>query len=252
MKRTRTGILSCLITGIILSALNLPAQTQVIEPTYVSVADGLVSPNVNAVIQDSFGLIWVGTSNGLQKYDGYRFETFKNISGKPTSLQNNIVWSLFEDSNHDIWVGNSRGVSKYIRHKNEFKNYDFAQTFGYTQDSEVQGFRFFKDSQQRLWANSLEVQLVQYDSVSDTWKKATYEVPNVTEPNHIGRSFEVVEDLHGDLWFGSSSFGLMRKAKNENAFKPVPSEKLGGVNFADVNNHVTAIFIAMGRSFYLR
>src|SRR6187399_2161211 len=93
------------------NSLLAQALTQTIEPTYISVSDGLVSPTVNAVIQDSFGLIWIGTTNGLQKYDGYRFETFKNISGKPTSLQNNIVWSLFEDSNHDIWVGNSRGVS---------------------------------------------------------------------------------------------------------------------------------------------
>jgi signal transduction histidine kinase/ligand-binding sensor domain-containing protein len=248
MPKSQTLSTPAILLTLVLSlycftALQAQVPTQTIEPSYVSVADGLVSPTVNAVIQDSFGLIWVGTSNGLQKYDGYRFETFKNISGKPTSLQNNNVWALFEDSNHDIWVGNARGVSKYIRHKNEFKNYDFAQAFGFDPGLEVPGFRFFKDSQQRLWANTLEIQLVQYDSVSDTWKKATYEVPNVTEPTHIGRSFELVEDLQGDLWFGSSSFGLMRKAKNENAFKPVPSEKLGGVNFADANNIVTAIFV---------
>jgi len=65
-----------------------PVSKQTIEPVYISVADGVSSPNVQSVIQDSFGLIWIATTNGLQKYDGYRFETFKNSPGKATSLQN--------------------------------------------------------------------------------------------------------------------------------------------------------------------
>src|SRR6478752_4857792 len=100
---------------------------QTIEPTYISVSDGLVSPTVCTVIQDSFGLIWIGTSNGLQKFDGYRFETFKNTTGKSTSLQHNLVWDVYEDATHDIWVSNGKGVSKYNRKKNEFKNYEFAR-----------------------------------------------------------------------------------------------------------------------------
>lgn len=123
---------------------------QLIEPTYLSISEGLVSPMVNAVLQDSYGLIWVGTSNGLQKYDGYKFQTFKNIPGNTSSLQHNYVWSLLEDANHDIWVGNSKGVSKYSRQKNEFKNYEFARAFNFTRDSEVLGFKFLQDSQQRF------------------------------------------------------------------------------------------------------
>ncbi|MBK7651247.1 MAG: hypothetical protein IPJ20_11640 [Flammeovirgaceae bacterium] len=124
------------------STLHAQAKVQTIEPTYISVSEGLVSPMVNAVMQDSYGLMWIGTSNGLQKYDGYKFQTFKNIPGNTTSLQNNIIWSLFEDANHDIWMSNSKGVSKYIRQKNEFKNYNFAPIFNFTANSEVAGFRF--------------------------------------------------------------------------------------------------------------
>lgn len=118
-------ILSCLATAF----PQAQAPTQTIEPTYVSVADGLVSPTVNAVMQDSFGLIWIGTSNGLQKYDGYRLETFKNSPGKASSLQNNNVWGLMEDADHDIWVCTGLGVSRYDRRKNEFKNYLFPGYF---------------------------------------------------------------------------------------------------------------------------
>src|SRR5690606_29662096 len=133
-------------------SLQAQQNVQIIDPSYLSVADGVASPTVNAVMQDSFGLIWIGTANGLQKYDGYKFQTFKNIPGNATSLQNNYVWALLEDANHDIWVSNNRGVSKYIRKTNEFKNYDFAAAFNYTSNSEVAGFKFLIDSQDRLWA----------------------------------------------------------------------------------------------------
>lgn len=224
------------------TTLQAQAPIQIIEPTYISVAEGLVSPTVNAVMQDSFGLIWIGTSNGLQKYDGYRFETFKNVSGKPTSLQNNYVWSLLEDANHDIWIGNGKGVSKYNRKKNEFKNYEFARIFNFTIESEVLGFKFLMDSQKRLWVTSINLQLLQYDSAADTWKKAKYEIPNVPDPDHTGFTPAVTEDLKGNIWLGSPNYGLMRQEKNENVFKPVPQELLASINFKEPGNTISGLF----------
>ena len=223
-------------------AQKLQAPVQVIDPSYLSVSDGLVSPTVNAVMQDSYGLMWIGTTNGLQKYDGYKFQTFKNIPGNTTSLQHNNVWSLLEDANHDIWVSNSKGVSKYIRQKNEFKNYEFASIFNFTANSEVAGFKFLKDSQNRLWANTLAAQLVKYDSFNDEWKRAKYDIPNVADVDHLGPSLAIGEDLQGTLWLGSNAYGLMRMAKNENAFKPVPKELLGGRDLLQ-DNAVTALYV---------
>lgn len=222
-----------------LSQAQIP--TQIIEPTYVSIADGVVSPTVYDVLQDSYGLIWIGTANGLQKYDGYRFETFKNISGKSNSLQSNTVWALFED-NHDIWVSSNKGVSRYIRSKNEFKNYSFAQTFGFTTDSDVPGYKFFKDSQNRLWVNTLNIQLAWYDVDNDTWKKAVYEVPDVPEPDHIGRSYGLAEDSKGNLWLASWNYGLMRKAKDEGAFRPVAITK-PRFDFTTDFNKITGLYM---------
>lgn len=65
-----------------------------INPSYISTANGLVSPYVKDVIQDGYGLLWIATANGIQKYDGYKFETFKNAPGKSTTLQSNETWGL--------------------------------------------------------------------------------------------------------------------------------------------------------------
>lgn len=242
IKLTKVLALVLGLLSIFHTHLRAQQQTQVIDPTYISVAEGLVSPTVNAVIQDSFGLIWIGTSNGLQKYDGYRFETFKNVSGKSTSLQHNYVWSLWEDENHDIWVSNSKGVSKYNRRKNEFKNYEFARIFNFTIDSEVLGFKFLKDSQNRLWVNSTNLQLLQYDSAEDTWKKAIYEIPNVPDPDQTGFAPAVAEDLKGNIWVGSPNYGLLKQANGEDAFRPIPQALLGGINFTERGNTISEIF----------
>lgn len=225
------------------ASLQAQAPTLTIEPTYVSIPDGLVSPTVNAVIQDSYGIIWIGTTQGLQRYDGYNFQTFKNVPGKPTSLQHNLIWSLIEDSNHDIWVSNGKGVSKYIRQKNEFRNYEFAPAFGFTSDSQVAGFKLFIDSQKILWVNSFNLQLLQFDAPSDTWKMPTYELANAVVPEQInGPAFALAEDLNGNLWMGTSSYGLMRKAKNESMFKSIGSERTNNFNFENSENTITAIY----------
>lgn len=242
VKRSKVLALVLGLLSILHTHLRAQPQTQVIDPNYISVAEGLVSPTVNAVIQDSFGLIWIGTSNGLQKYDGYRFETFKNVSGKSNSLQHNYVWSLWEDENHDVWVSNNKGVSKYNRKKKEFKNYEFARIFNFTIDSEVLGFKFLKDSQNRLWVNSINLQLLQYDSAGDTWKKAIYEIPNVPEPDQTGFAPAVAEDLKGNLWLGSPNYGLMKQAKDEDAFRPIPQGQLGGINFTERGNTISGIY----------
>jgi signal transduction histidine kinase/ligand-binding sensor domain-containing protein len=215
--------------------------TQQIDPTYISISDGLASTNVFDVFQDSYGLIWMATNNGLQKYDGYRMETFKNIPGKASSLQNNSLWGLEEDENHDIWVSSDQGVSKYDRKQNKFINYDFAKIFNMA----VGGgrvFNFLRDSQNRLWAACQNMELVAYQPKTDEWVRAPYEILNVDQPIHTGATLAIAEDSKGGIWFGSTAYGLMHMAKNETAFKPVVSEALGGFNFGESANNITALF----------
>ncbi|GAA0877547.1 hypothetical protein GCM10009119_05150 [Algoriphagus jejuensis] len=254
MNRSNSPITHALLLLLLLLSLTYSTQAQdkiqTIEPAYLSVADGVASPTVNAVIQDSFGLIWIGTANGLQKYDGYKFQTFKNIPGNASSLQNNFVWALLEDDNHDIWVSNNRGVSKYIRKTNEFKNYDFAPTFNFTPNSEVAGFKFLIDSQNRLWLTSITVQLALYDPGTDAWNYANYELPNAAESVHTGFSPALAEDHNGDLWLSTPTNGLMRQKKLEKAFKPVPTDKFGGINFVD-DDLITGLYADQSNTLWM-
>ncbi|MCB9249330.1 MAG: hypothetical protein H6613_12695 [Ignavibacteriales bacterium] len=104
---------------IILSTLSSAQET--IQTEFITLSDGLSSAGIRAIMQDSYGLMWVGTLAGLHQYDGYKFIRYKNIPGKSTSLLNDNVWGLAEDKNKNIWVSTEDGIAKYNRTKNEFK-----------------------------------------------------------------------------------------------------------------------------------
>jgi signal transduction histidine kinase/ligand-binding sensor domain-containing protein/DNA-binding response OmpR family regulator len=83
------------------SCLSLHAQSQLNE---ISETEGLSQNTIKSIIQDSNGFIWVGTYNGINKYDGYSMVHY-NFSNDVNSLSSNIIISLFEDKDGYIWAG---------------------------------------------------------------------------------------------------------------------------------------------------
>ena len=66
---------------------------------------GLVTGTVFQVIQDRQGYIWLATSNGLERYDGYSFKVFKHKPDDSTSIASDFVKALYEDSTGRLWLG---------------------------------------------------------------------------------------------------------------------------------------------------
>jgi len=87
----------CIITG------RLSAQQQYLF-TRLGIPDGLASNSVMSLQQDKKGYIWIGTSNGLQRYDGYRMQLFQHRLNDPRSLPNNVVQQLLLDKNNRLWI----------------------------------------------------------------------------------------------------------------------------------------------------
>lgn len=72
--------------------------------------------NVIALYQDSIGDIWVGTENGLNKFNEItnEFQRFYAERGNPKSIPSDMVWAFHEDRNHDLWLGtNGGGLSRW-------------------------------------------------------------------------------------------------------------------------------------------
>jgi len=80
---------------------------------YLGIEQGLSNNAVTCIYQDHNGFLWFGTYDGLNKYDGYSFNIFKNVIGDSTSIQDNHIFCIGSDFQNNIWVGNSRGFSIY-------------------------------------------------------------------------------------------------------------------------------------------
>ncbi len=100
------------VTMLCLSALGASAQ-DLVRFEHISVDEGLTQNEVSAALQDSMGFLWIGTPDGLNRYDGYEFAVFQFDPTDPTSISDNRITSLLETSNGTLWVGTADGLNRY-------------------------------------------------------------------------------------------------------------------------------------------
>ena len=75
--------------------------------------DGLSNSQINYMFQDSRGFIWIGTSYGLNRYDGYRFRTYYSDPSDSTTLRNNYVDQIWEDGDGKLWLKQGMNYSVF-------------------------------------------------------------------------------------------------------------------------------------------
>ena len=91
------------------------SQAQVLTVDPYTIADGMSQTSVNCAIQDSRGFLWIGTQDGLNKFDGYSFKIFKNEPSDTNSLSNNYINCIYEDAEGNLWIGTNYGLNKAKR-----------------------------------------------------------------------------------------------------------------------------------------
>lgn len=84
---------------------------------------GLSQNTAMCFLQDREGFIWVGTQDGLNRYDGYGFNVFRTIAGDTNSLCDNFILSLAEDADGNIWMGTRNGICVYRKSGGTFLRY---------------------------------------------------------------------------------------------------------------------------------
>ncbi len=110
---------------LLLVALPVFSQNQV-RFEHISVEDGLSQSAIKSMVQDEFGYLWIGTLDGLNKYDGNQFYVFQNNPDNPTSIPRNDIHKLFIDDNQNLWVSTVNYLSRFVADKNSFINYRFV------------------------------------------------------------------------------------------------------------------------------
>lgn len=113
---------SCILFLFVCISLTCKSQDNSIKFSHITTENGLSPGNISAICQDKLGFIWIGTYDGLNRYDGKNIVIYKHNPDNVHSLLSNQVRSIFEDSKGNLWIGTSYGLNLFDRNNNKFKH----------------------------------------------------------------------------------------------------------------------------------
>lgn len=197
--------------------------------TDVSVKDGLSQGVVYCIYQDKQGLMWFGTGDGLNRYNGYEFTVFKNRKDDSASISNNLINCITEAANGQLWVGTGGGLCRYMPETETFTSY-FQQNglpSNYVKSLLI-------DSRQNLWVGA-DGGLCRYDVLTDQF--ISYDLDGLLQNTRI---FCILEDHNGEIWLGTRDAGLIRINPKTFQYKQYLNSK---ENFNSISsNHVYTLY----------
>lgn len=104
-------------------ATGLTGICQNIQFSNIGVEDGLSHSYVRSFLQDSQGLMWIGTLDGLNLYTGYSMLRYATDEHDSNTISNNCVYAILEDSDGLIWLGTEDGLNSFNRKTGKFTRY---------------------------------------------------------------------------------------------------------------------------------
>lgn len=165
--------------------------------THYQVENGLSNNAVICSLQDHNGFLWFGTKDGLNRFDGYSFKTFRYEAGDSNSIGSNYIYSLHESRSGTLWVGCDRGLFAYDATTESFRKVAGAPE---TEILDIQ-----EDATGSIWFVSRLI-LYYYNPKNGSIK-------TFNQPGHLTVSSVCASDK-GDCWISTSNGTLHRLLKD--------------------------------------
>lgn len=198
----------------ILFCPNISRAGEDIQFERISFEQGLFQSRITALFQDRKGCMWIGTSDGLNKYDGYRFTNYRFDPLDSTSISGNYIESIFEDHNGYFWIITSGGgINKLDPATEKFIHYrhdpDDPNSLS---DDNISCI--LEDSRGNLWMGTAGGGLNLYDPASESFAHFRQ---NLADPASLSNNIVqvILEDHEGNLWIGTHGGGLNKLALPE-------------------------------------
>lgn len=206
--------LSVICCGIF--CLSVSAHCIVVEPVvaqslrfrHLSINEGLSQNTVRSIVQDQQGYMWIGTVDGLNKYDGHTVTTYYNHRSDPTSLSDNEVLALLADRSGKLWVTTGRGgIDLYDPITDSFVRYRPNMRDSLGDINIKRGMALIEDKKGVIWVATQNGGLYALNPASR--QVATYR-HDPSEPNSLSSDhlYSVFEDADGVIWVGTYDAGL--------------------------------------------
>lgn len=214
MKKIRY-ILMCLIFLICILPKNIYAS-KMMNFENLTIDNGLSQATAEAIIQDSDGYIWIGTNDGVNRYNGSEFKVFDANDEDENSIISNYVTALIEDKNKNLWVGTDEGLSKINLNDYSINHYRYNK-----KNKDISYYAiivmYMDDDGNLYMGNNKGVYL--YNEKIDDFDKI-FGIENGLIDENV---YSINKDKYGNLWIGTNQ-GLHKVDANSNKAYPYSVE----------------------------
>jgi ligand-binding sensor domain-containing protein/two-component sensor histidine kinase len=194
------------LTYLLLSSLLFcKAQPLTLYFRNLNTANGLSHNKVNCIIQDRRGFTWIGTDDGLNRYDGYRFEVFRHDPSDPVSVSGNIITDLLEDKKGVLWIATADGgLTKYdyrLAPSDQFRQFKHSASDSSSIPLNIIN-AIIEDTAGYLWLATSGHGVLRFDKQTGFF----------TEPvRRRSRTYlDLAIDAYGKIWAGRQGGGLIK------------------------------------------
>lgn len=200
--------------GIIIFTLLFTAQIYPYNFKAYKVEHGLSQNTVWCILQDHKGFIWLGTKDGLNRFDGYEFKIYTHDTNDPHSIGNNFIRSLYQDSDQNIWVGTDKSLYIFNPETEQFSLFDMKSESGTRIEEAVNSI--VADKQGNVWLGVFGQGLFLFQKASGT----LHHFKSDGRPNSLSSNlvWSINIDKNGTVWIGTLSGGLNRYNPDNNTF----------------------------------
>lgn len=165
----------------------------------VTVTEGLPNPDVRAMVQDGRGFMWLGTADGLARYDGISMRVYRPVEKDPSSISAVYTTALALDPSGKLWVGTSEtGVNLYDPDTDQFRR--FSRKDGLSSEGVT---AIARDPKDRIWLAMSGGGLNRFDPATGRFTEF------LTKPLDVPIT-ALHADKSGTLWLGTASEGVIR------------------------------------------
>ena len=175
------------------------AQSPLRKVKFSKITGELSHPHVSSILQDSRGFLWVGTEDGLNRFDGYDVIVYRHNPDDTTSLLKNVILKIFEDSRGVLWISTSSGgLHIYNRGQDNFQ-----RLVKYSFNCEVAEFH---EDDTSVWIAGIRHSKAFAEQISKTSDRSKYyELFSSRNPVHA-----LIPASDHEFWLGVRGTGLFR------------------------------------------
>jgi ligand-binding sensor domain-containing protein/serine phosphatase RsbU (regulator of sigma subunit) len=218
------------------SGINIYAQqTEFPEASIFNMEEGLSQTRVTTTFIDSYGFLWLGTSDGLNRYDGYSFISYRHQPFDTSSISNNYIRCIEEDDNHNLWIGTNDGLNCLLRDKGGFLHLRYNQDDSLSLHSPVIHALYF-DGDEDLWIKTEKyLEVLNLSNMNLLSFQHYYSSKVASLINHSN----IIKSADGLIWFGTKD-GLFSFDKGKAEFNHYQHNPKNSFSLSD--NEVRSLY----------